>query len=221
MKILLGIILIITSILLISCQNSEQSSNISETNKEIQNNYKDERIVERMTYNEYVERYGNTFPSQNNESEVNMLLSSASTPLLSKDPDRTNNIQIVCERLNGYTLATGETFSYNDVCGPYGQSDGFKEAQILLSDGTHDEGYGGGVCQLSTTLYNAIKNIDGIEITERHHHSAPVAYVEEGEDATVSLQSNLDFKFINNTSNDIMFEAICDGENVTVNVYRK
>ena len=105
--------------------------------------------------------------------------------------------------------------------GPYGQSDGFEEATILLSDGSKTEGYGGGVCQLSSTLYNVVKNIDNIEITERHNHSAPVAYVSEGQDATVSLQSGLDFKFVNQNDYAIRFKAECINNEVSVTAFKE
>lgn len=115
---------------------------------------------------------------------------------------------------------SGETFSFNDICGPYGQSDGFLEAKILLSDGTETEGFGGGVCQLSSTLYNAVKELD-VTITEHHHHSAPVAYVPLNQDATVSLQSDLDFKFKNDYSGDLFFKTSHDPNNLSVSVYLK
>lgn len=89
------------------------------------------------------------------------------------------------------------------------------EANILLSDGSHDKGYGGGVCQLSSTLYNAVKNLD-VKITERHNHSVPVAYAPKNEDATVSLQSNLDFKFVNNSSKSLKFITSHDPDNLKV-----
>lgn len=150
-------------------------------------------------------------PSQSGSNE----LSSFSTKILTNDKNRYNNISIVADRLNNYVLKPGETFSFNKVCGPYGASDGFLEATILLSDGTHDKGYGGGVCQLSSTLYNAVKNLN-VKITERHHHSVPVAYVPKNEDATVSLQSNLDFKFVNNSSRSLKFTTSHDPNNLKV-----
>ena len=117
-------------------------------------------------------------------------------------------------------LANNETFSFNTVCGPYGKDDGFKEATILLSNGKEDKGYGGGVCQLSTTLYNAVKDID-VEIVERHHHSIPVAYVEKNQDATVSLQSDLDFKFKNISGKNLRFETNAIADSLTVYVYEE
>lgn len=146
------------------------------------------------------------------------LVGTYTSPILTSDNNRYTNIQIVATRLDGHILEPSQTFSYNQVCGPYGQDDGFLEAEILLSDGTTEKGFGGGVCQLSSTLYNAVKNLN-VEITEHHHHSKPVAYVPVNQDATVSLQSNLDFKFKNNYNGNLLFETYCDPAHLTVNVY--
>lgn len=147
-------------------------------------------------------------------------IKSFTTPILTSDPNRYHNITIVRDRLNGYVLKNNETFSFNDVCGPYGESDGFKEATILLSNGKEDKGFGGGVCQLSTTLYNAVKDLN-VEITERHKHSKPVAYVKKDMDATVSLQSNLDFKFKNVSGKNLRFETSSTKDSLTVKVYEE
>ncbi len=148
-------------------------------------------------------------------------LSSYSTPILTEDENRYNNIKIVSDRLDGFLLEPGEEFSFNNELGPYGKDDGFLKAKILLSNGKESIGYGGGVCQLSTTLYNAVKELDGIQITEHHHHSTPVAYVPQNQDATVSLQSDLDFKFKNNNNYAIKFETMYDPDTLTVIVYKK
>lgn len=147
-------------------------------------------------------------------------LSSFTTPILTSDPNRYHNIKIVRDRLNGYVLKNNETFSFNNVCGPYGESDGFKEATILLSNGKEDKGFGGGVCQLSTTLYNAVKDID-VDITERHNHSIPVAYAPANLDATVSLQSNLDFKFKNVSGKNLRFKTSSTENSLTVSVFEE
>ena len=102
--------------------------------------------------------------------------------------------------------------------GPFGKDSGFKKANILLSDGRSAKGYGGAVCQLSGTLYNAVKDLN-IDITERHHHSAPVAYLPKNEDATVSLRSNLDFKFKNTSGKDLEFKSESTNKSLTVSVY--
>ena len=158
--------------------------------------------------------------SGDNEKTRSIKLTSYSTPILTDDTNRYNNIKIVADRLNGFILEPDEEFSFNNKLGPYGKDDGFLEAKILLSNGMESVGYGGGVCQLSTTLYNAVKEIKGIQITEHHHHSTPVAYVPKNQDATVSLQSDLDFKFKNNNDYAIKFETIYDPDTLTVIVYK-
>lgn len=240
------IIMLLASFLLTSCENNDNQN--MDDNQNISMNEQEPNIVrsqptERLSYNDYVEKYGEPLIQDIEENEdVNEeddidenqtiyydttenipanQLATYSTPLLSSTNERINNIEIVCERLNNFILNPNESFSYNDVAGPYGPSDGFEEATILLSDGTKSESYGGGVCQLSSTLYNVVKNIENVEITERHHHSAPVAYVPEGEDATVSLQSGLDFKFVNNNDYPIRFEATCGNGNVVVRAFRE
>lgn len=150
--------------------------------------------------------------------EDDSALATFTTPILTSDPNRYHNITLVRDKLNGYVLQNNEIFSFNEVCGPYGKDDGFKEATILLSNGKEDKGYGGGVCQLSTTLYNAVKDLD-VAITERHHHSTPVAYIKNNEDATVSLQSNLDFKFKNTSGKPLEFKAESTKNSLTVYVY--
>lgn len=158
------------------------------------------------------------YMENNTENKNDGALSTYTTKILTSDPNRYHNITLVRDKLNGYILKKGETFSYNEVCGPYGKDNGFKEATILLSNGEHEKGYGGGVCQLSSTLYNAVKNLD-IDITERHNHSTPVAYVPKNEDATVSLQSNLDFKFKNTSGQDLKFVSTSTENFLTVSVY--
>lgn len=158
--------------------------------------------------------------SSNKDADTDRL-STYSTQILTSDNNRYNNIKIVADRLNGFVLQPGKEFSFNNELGPYGKDDGFLEAKILLSNGKESEGYGGGVCQLSTTLYNAIKELNKIEITEHHHHSTPVAYAPENQDATVSLQSNLDFKFKNNYDFPLRFETTYNPNNLTVIVSRR
>ncbi len=146
-------------------------------------------------------------------------ISSFTTTILTKDPDRYHNIQLVTDKLSGYVLQNGQTFSFNEACGPFGPEEGYKKASILLSDGTHEEGYGGGVCQLSSTLYNAIKDLK-VDIIEQHHHSAPVGYVPENQDATVSISSGLDFRFINQMGFPIRLMAELHEKELTVRIIK-
>ena len=77
--------------------------------------------------------------------------------------------------------------------------------------------FGGGNCQVSSTLYNAVLAVPSLKVTERHEHSNDVPYVAEGKDAAVAYGS-YDFKFVNNTGNDIKIKASTDSNNVTISI---
>ena len=79
------------------------------------------------------------------------------------------------------------------------------------------KGFGGGNCQVSSTLYNAVLAVSSLKVTERHEHSNDVPYVKDGKDAAVAYGS-YDFKFINNTGYDIKIKASTDGLNVTISI---
>ncbi|MBO5178795.1 MAG: VanW family protein [Clostridia bacterium] len=145
------------------------------------------------------------------------LISSFSTKVYTKTADRVKNLHIVCDKLSGTILNPGEEFSYNDTCGPYNKEQGFGKATVFVN-GEEVQEYGGGVCQLSSTLYNALKDLN-IEILERHNHSKEVYYVPKNEDATVSYGS-LDFRFKNNESYPIEIEAYSNENEVTVSIYK-
>lgn len=129
-------------------------------------------------------------------------LSSFSTKVSQKDPDRQTNITITCNSLNGYIVKAGETFSFCNTLGPAKPEDGYKKADTFDGEGNTIQAYGGGKCQVSTTLYNAVLNATGLTVIERHEHSGPVYYVSEGMDACVSYGS-CDFKFRNDNNFDI------------------
>ena len=239
MKFLKMFFLFIIIMLMTGCDseitdNSENARNMfpnTEQNTTVKNDSQNQS-AERLTYTEDTLRLLSgdlsVSPKENENENTSTpahavdpsLLSSYSTKILTNDENRYNNIKIVADKLNGFILAPGIGFSFNDELGPYGKDDGFLEAKILLSNGEESTGYGGGVCQLSTTLYNAIKDLEDIEITEHHNHSIPVAYAPKNQDATVSLQSGLDFKFINNYDYPLRFETSHDPNNLTVKIYR-
>ena len=128
-------------------------------------------------------------------------LSSFSTKIYTKDSERQNNITIACGELNDTTVNPGETFSFCDTLGPSTSAEGYQEADIFIN-GEVSQALGGGKCQISTTLYNAVLNASGLEVVERHEHSNDVPYIEEGKDAAVSYGS-YDFKFKNNTGKTV------------------
>lgn len=122
---------------------------------------------------------------------------------------RRANVRLAAETIDGVILLAGETFSYNDVVGEGNAEQGYQEA-IVYQDGLSVLGVGGGICQVSTTLYNAAM-LANLEITERHAHSYPSSYVPLGRDATVSYGS-LDFQFTNNTDYPIKIVTYYDSD---------
>ena len=110
----------------------------------------------------------------------------------------------------------GDVFSYNDVVGERTAERGFKEATIYVGNSAED-GLGGGVCQVTSTIYYATLRAD-LEIVERYAHSREVTYVPKGEDATVAWGSK-DFKFANNTGFPIKVVTSHKSNNLTVKLY--
>lgn len=147
------------------------------------------------------------------------IVGSFTTNLTDKTEGRLHNINLAISKLDGTVVKAGETFSFNDTIGPREEKDGYKEAIIFDGHGNKTKGFGGGVCQVTTTLYNAAKNA-GLEIEERHEHSRDVPYIEDGADATVSFYGNEDLKFKNTKNYDIIINASATDDNVIVNIKR-
>ncbi len=130
--------------------------------------------------------------------------------------DRAYNIKLACDKIDGYVLAPGEEFSYNEVVGPRTAERGFRMANVYVGN-TVQPGIGGGICQVSSTMFNAVVYAD-LEITSRRNHTLPVSYVPMGRDATVSYGS-VDFKFKNTYDKPIEIRAICEGRKNIVTIY--
>jgi len=111
------------------------------------------------------------------------------------NPNRTVNLQIAARKIDGMTLMPGETFSYNDVVGERTAAAGYRNAAIFVN-GEVEDGLAGGICQVSSTLYDAVV-FANLEIIERYNHARVPSYVSGGRDATVYWGSK-DFKFKNN-----------------------
>lgn len=112
--------------------------------------------------------------STNIETELSSFSTKIYTP---NDEARQNNIRITCSKLNGTIVKSLETFSFCDTVGKATPEEGYEKADIFDKDGNVIKGYGGGNCQISSTLYNALLDISDIEIIERHNHSKKVYYV--------------------------------------------
>lgn len=117
---------------------------------------------------------------------------------------RTTNIKKACEYIDGTVLSPGETFSFNEIVGRRTPERGFKVATVYSGQSVV-EGYGGGVCQVSTTIFNAAL-LANLQIVERYQHTMKVHYVDPGRDAAISWGTN-DLKFKNSTNYDIKISA--------------
>ena len=133
-------------------------------------------------------------------------LGSASTKYDSTNRDRTTNLQIAMNKINGTVLMPGEVFSYNGVVGPRTVANGFRNAKIY-SNGEVVDGLGGGICQISSTLYNAVLYAN-LEIVERRNHSFTTSYLPGGKDATV-VYGVQDFKFKNTREYPVKIQGSC------------
>ena len=132
------------------------------------------------------------------------MLSTYSTRYSTSDRDRTTNLQLAASKINGTVLMPGETFSYNQVVGERTIAAGYKEAPIYV-EGEVVDGLGGGICQITSTLYNAVLYAN-LEIVERSNHQFVPSYVKASRDATV-VYGSIDFKFKNNR--DYPIKLVC------------
>lgn len=132
------------------------------------------------------------------------VLASYSTPILDRDPNRVHNIRLTVDKLQGRVIHAGEVFSFNKAVGEPHTSSGFRPATVLGDDGRPRKELGGGMCQVSSTLYNAALKA-GFKVIERHPHARPVDYVPAGRDATV--YTNLDLKFENTTERPVVIRG--------------
>ena len=143
-------------------------------------------------------------------------LISSYTTKTTKNNNRNTNIDLSAQAINGRTVMPGETFSFNQATGERTAAKGYKEAAAISGGQSRDE-IGGGVCQTSSTLFNAVARAN-LEIVERNPHAWPSSYVEKGFDATVNWPG-LDFKFKNNTDWPVFIIASYANREVTVHLY--
>lgn len=123
--------------------------------------------------------------------------------------NRTTNLKLAAAKINSKVIMPGETFSFNKVVGQRTVAAGYKNAAIFVNGGVED-GLAGGICQISTTLYNAV-NLADLEVTERRNHSLLASYAEPGRDATVVWGSS-DLKFVNTRNYPIkILFSVSDG----------
>lgn len=132
------------------------------------------------------------------------------------EKSRTKNLKLAAQAINNYQIKPGEIFSFNKTVGPRVPEKGYEKAIIFVNK-KKVEDYGGGVCQVSTTLYNAVLDA-GLPVLERHPHSLPVPYVPLGKDATVNY-GTMDFKFKNGGEKNLLIKATVEKNKLTVELY--
>ena len=154
-------------------------------------------------------------PNSNQEKE----LSKFSTKLPKDTKARYSNINLACETLNGTIVKKGETFSLWNVLGCPTKEKGYRKAKTFTSSGKVTQSYGGGICQVSTTIYNAVLEIKELKIKERHEHSRDVVYIKDGKDAAVSYKT-ADLKFKNTLDYDIEIKAKLENNKVKISIIR-
>lgn len=154
--------------------------------------------------------------AQLSAEKITGLLAQYSTQFDASLVNRTENIRLAARALDGKLLAPGERFSFNESVGERTAEAGYKEAMIIEGN-IFTPGLGGGVCQVSSNLYNAV-TLAQLEILERHPHSLPVTYVPPGQDATVAYPQ-LDFKFMNNSEAYVLIRSSVVENTLTFQLY--
>ena len=131
--------------------------------------------------------------------------------------NRVANIVRAAELIDGYIIYPDELFSFNEATGPTTKKNGFLKARVFVK-GRDAKGYGGGVCQVSSTLLNAAIDAQ-LTVIERHSHSKDVGYVPENMDAAVTYGGK-DLKFINSLDSPVMICAYTVENRLVVEIYR-
>lgn len=191
-------------LLLAGCNNKEENNNSNSAKSNSSSNSNN-------TSNYHTSSLSTPIPKEE-------VISSFSTPVnYPEETDRQTNMTLCCNTLNGTIVKAGTEFSFCDTVGQATPEKGYKEADIFDLDGNITTGYGGGKCQVSTTLYNAVLALPSLVVTERHPHTREVYYVEEGKDACISY-GGADFKFRNDNSFDIKIYAVNNYNTIDVSI---
>lgn len=224
-KLLLFLIILFTTICFSGCskeENTQTEVNTLDVNRtsidisEISTNEISNNTIFNNSSSTNTETNSTKNTNTNNSEE---LLAEFSTRIYSTDSARQNNLEITSKKLNGTIVKPNETFSFTKTIGPSTSAKGYEEADIYDSNGNKIKGYGGGNCQVSSTLYNAVQKVSSLKVVERHEHSNTVPYVKEGHDAAVAYGS-VDFKFKNTNNYSIKILAQVSKKYVVVKLMK-
>ena len=150
-------------------------------------------------------------------AKVHDLLGSFTTSYSSSGSNRSGNVANGCRLINGTVLYPGEEFSAYETIKPFTEENGYFLAGSYLN-GQVVESLGGGICQVSSTLYNAVLRAE-LQVVERNSHSMVVNYVDKSADAAIAESSGKDFRFVNNTDYPIYIEGYTENKKITFNIY--
>ncbi|QNB45319.1 hypothetical protein BR63_02725 [Thermanaerosceptrum fracticalcis] len=148
--------------------------------------------------------------------KITGLIAKFSTQFNPANINRSDNIRLAALALDNFFLKPGQQFSFNEIVGPRTKEAGYNEATIIQNN-EFVSGVGGGVCQVSTTLYNTVLRAN-LKIIERSPHSLIIPYVEPGLDATV-VYGYRDFKFLNNTEGCLIIKTVVYQNTITCKIY--
>ena len=151
--------------------------------------------------------------------QLTSVLGTFTTYYATSNAARKQNIANGCKLISGTTLYPGEEFSVLKHITPFTEENGYALAGSYLGDEVV-ESFGGGICQVSTTLYNAVIRAE-LKVTARSNHSMIVGYVDPSSDAAIAESSGMDFRFVNNLSDPVYIEGSADGGQITFNIYGK
>ena len=169
-------------------------------------NYKNELVVKATPAKVKKEQLAN----------IDTNLGTYSTTFKTSQINRSINIKLATDNISNVLLMPGETFSFNKHTGKRSKENGYKSAPVIM-EGEMEEDYGGGVCQVSSTLYNSVL-YSGLEIVNVKNHTIPSSYVPKGRDATVA-DSGIDFLFKNNLKHPVYIKNYVSGNQIVCNIY--
>ena len=169
-------------------------------------NYKNELVVKATPAKVKKEQLAN----------IDTNLGTYSTTFKTSQINRSINIKLATDNISNVLLMPGETFSFNKHPGKRSKENGYKSAPVIM-EGEMEEDYGGGVCQVSSTLYNSVLYA-GLEIVNVKNHTIPSSYVPKGRDATVA-DSGIDFLFKNNLKHPVYIKNYVSGNQIVCNIY--
>ena len=150
--------------------------------------------------------------------DIDTVVSDFYTAFSLSDQNRSDNIRLACSKLNGMILKPGQGFSMNEALGPRTTKNGYKEAPVIFKNELVP-GTGGGICQVTTTLYNTVLKAK-LQVLERSPHSMPLGYVQPGQDATIA-EGSIDFKFMNDRDYPVCLSAYVKGNTIRIQMLGK